>query len=131
MSKFDKEYHEYLKGNCKNYSQSLICALEEIEKGSDEEVLMKTYYLVEKNGYRTAVKGLAVLVHSEFKTFYRAENDVYVVRCQRTGFEFARGLTVKGARENARAYIKAVGVEEIEKEIKVLIKKHGIPEVTQ
>lgn len=96
-----------------------------------KEVLMKTYYLVEKSGYRVGVEGQAVLVHYAFKTFYHKENDIYVIRCRKTGFEFARGLTLKGARTNAREVIVHRGVEVIENEIETLIKKQGFPEATQ
>ena len=36
--RFDKEYHEYLQGNCPNYGQSLVCALEEMEKGGEKNM---------------------------------------------------------------------------------------------
>jgi hypothetical protein len=35
MPKFDKEYQGYLRGECENYNQSLISALEEMEKGDE------------------------------------------------------------------------------------------------
>ena len=35
MPRLDKEYSEYLKGNCENYNQPLISALEEMEKGGE------------------------------------------------------------------------------------------------
>lgn len=35
MPRFDKEYQGYLRGGCKNYNQSLISALEEMEKGDE------------------------------------------------------------------------------------------------
>lgn len=37
MVRFDKEYSDYLHGKCKNYNQSLISALEEMEKEGEKK----------------------------------------------------------------------------------------------
>jgi hypothetical protein len=50
MPRFDKEYQGYLRGECKNYNQPLINALEEMEKGG-AMVLVKR----DENDYRIAI----------------------------------------------------------------------------
>ena len=52
--RFDKEYHEYLQGNCKDYNQSLVCALKEMEKGGENIMMYGDDQCEECGGIRVA-----------------------------------------------------------------------------
>jgi len=86
---------------------------------------LKTYYLVEKDGYRTGVQGRAVQVHEKFETFYYVKNSQYIIRCVRTGYLFGWGERLKEAKQEAMEHIKGSGVGAIKYEIRKLIKNQG------
>ncbi len=52
--RFDKEYHKYLQGDCPNYNQSLISALEEMEKGGKDMLKYDDDQCVRCGGIRIA-----------------------------------------------------------------------------
>lgn len=86
---------------------------------------MRTYYIIEKNGYRRGVKGRAVQVHKDFKTFYMVEKDRYIVRDQASGFIFAEGMHLFEARLAAADFIRLLGVEEISMRINKILMESG------
>jgi len=91
----------------------------------DEGVILKTYYLVEENGYRAGVKGRAVTLHLDFYMFWYKKNNRYFICCRKSGYVFGQGDTLGEAKRDTLYRIKRSGVEPTKWMIRKLIKRQG------